>query len=123
MDEYVRLTSPPGVSDTGLVILKGANVGLVFQWRSRICVADEGIMKAKVAEIRRRLHMMICSFELESRGNQWALKVMHFIVDRAVVYTTTLPSPDWKPRCRQYLSIVFAFAAILKRQHTSAGRF
>lgn len=47
--------------NAGLVMFKGAKVRSVIQRTGKPCVADEAIMKARVADIKRGLHMLICT--------------------------------------------------------------
>lgn len=57
--EYVRFAA--GASSVGLVMLKVAKTSSVFGSRDRLRAADEGIMRAKVAGVRRGLHIFICA--------------------------------------------------------------
>lgn len=82
--EYVRLVISPGASGVGLVILKGAKAKLVFRRRGELCVADEGTVRAKVADIRRGLHIIISTYaisdsRLTSRNRQFSLEVIYAI--------------------------------------------
>ena len=58
--KYVRLAIFPGASGAGLLILKGTKARLVCRRRGELCVADEGIVRANVADIRRGLHRVVC---------------------------------------------------------------
>lgn len=43
------------------LVLKRAKAKLKFRRRGELCVADEGIVRARVADIRRGLHMVVCT--------------------------------------------------------------
>ena len=56
--EYVSSVISTGASGAGLVMLEGARTRLVFRRKGKLGVENEGIMRAKVAGIKRSLHIL-----------------------------------------------------------------
>lgn len=57
---YFSSVISTGDSGAGRVTLKGARIRLLFRRKGKVGIENEGIMKAKVAGIKRGLHILDC---------------------------------------------------------------